>query len=373
MLKKFKTILNIDSKHLTLFRGKFGVNNSYVVNFLASKDYDGFGDGEFFNPDLLEDEIKSVLVQSSLHNKNIVKDLTIGIPSEFVYVFSKEVEKHFNSRVKISNEILQDIAESAIEEGFEDKILISCKPIWIKLDDERKLYSWENEKTSKITSLYSYIFVDKKFVEIINGILSKLGVCTVNYVCASDAECRYLLKDKDISKQSLIIDVGYISSSVSLACGNGIYEMKSFSYGGAHISADLSECLDITFAQGEALKQEIVLSINSKKQEDYYEVDVKNKILPVPVDFANEVVRARLDMICTLIKKCISSFGIENSQYVQVYLTGEGISYIKGARDYLAKSLGRNVELLFPSAPAYSKPQYSSSISVLDFVLRKNN
>ena len=180
VLKKFKTILNIDSKHLTLFRGKFGVNNSYVVNFLASKDYDGFSDGEFLNPEILEDEIKNVLVQSSIHNKNIVKDITIGVPSEFIYVLSKEVEKHFNFKTKISDEILQDVAESAIEESFEDKILISCKPIWVKLDDERKLFHFDNEKTSKITALFSYIYVDKSFVEKINGILSKLGVNTVN-------------------------------------------------------------------------------------------------------------------------------------------------------------------------------------------------
>lgn len=373
MLKNYKTILNIDSRKLTLLRGKRGVNNSYVVNFLASKNYDGYADGEFLNLESLEDDVKKVLVQSSLNNKNLIKELSIGFPAEFAFVTSNETVKHFKTKVKITDELLQDIAESAIEQNFEDKILISCKPIWVKLDDERLLYSWKNKKSSKISALFSYVYVDKKFVEIFNEILSKIGVSSVEYVCIEDAESRYLLAEKDLTRKSVILDIGYISSSVSLACGNGIYDLKAFSYGGAHISADLSECLNITFEQGEALKQEIVLSINSKKQEDYYEVDVKNKIMPVPIDFANEIACARLDMMCTIIKKCISSFGIDNSQYVQVYLTGEGISYIKGARDYIAKSLGRNVELLFPYAPAYSKPHFSSAISVLDYVLNKIN
>ena len=104
--------------------------------------------------------------------------------------------------------------------------------------------------------------------------------------------------------------------------------------------------------------------------EDCYEVDVKDKILPVSIDFANEVVKARLDMICGLIKKILASFGIENAQFVPVYLTGGGISYIKGTRDYLAKNLGRNVQLLRPSSPGYSKPHLSSVISVLNSTLK---
>ena len=73
--------------------------------------------------------------------------------------------------------------------------------------------------------------------------------------------------------------------------GNGLRGLVAFSIGGGHVSADLAECLNLTFEQGEALKREIVLSINTKRKDECYEVDVKDKILPVSINFANEIVK----------------------------------------------------------------------------------
>lgn len=370
MQKRSKIVLDIGSNKLTLCCGKRGVNGTFVLQCLAYKDYAGFSEGEFLEIDNLQSDIQKALDMGKTNKKSDIKNVTIGVPSEFCLVKSCEVTKHFGKKVKLTEQVIQEVAETSIEvDLLEDKKLISCNALWVKLDDERVVYDWKNVKTTKLTAEISYIYVENTFIDTINEILTNLGVESVEYICSAEAQSRYLLENEDIARKCVIIDVGYISSSVSLACGNGLYDLKAFSYGGGHIAADLSECLDITFEQGEALKREIVLSINSKKSEDYYEVDVKDKILPVSINFANEIVKARLDMICGLIKKILSSFGIENSQYVPVYLTGGGISYIKGSRDYLAKSIGRNVQLLAPLSPGYCKPHLSSVISVLNSAL----
>ena len=58
---------------------------------------------------------------------------------------------------------------------------------------------------------------------------------------------------------------------------------------------------------------------------------------------------------------------------VRVYLTGGGLSYITGGREYLENCLGREITILAPNIPAFSKPIFSSSISLLNEALIKQN
>ena len=369
--KKLTAVLDFGSSKLYLCLGRKGVNNTFAIHCLTTTKYDGFADGEFLEPEKLYDAVRQAIESGEINGKSKIQSLYVGVPAEFCMVECKEITKHFAGKTKLTEEIIEEISGDAVNrETLKDKTLISCKPNYVKLDDDRKVMTYLGEKTTKITAEICSVYVENYFIKTVNSILAKIGVESVVYVCAGEAQAQYLLTQEERTRENIVIDIGYISSSVMCAFGNSLTDLKAFSLGGAHISADLSECLEITFEQGEALKREIVLSINSKKAEECYEVDVKDKVLPVPINYANEVVKARLDMICQLIKKIIHTFGVENSQFVPVYLTGGGISYIKGVRDYLAKSIGRNVELLVPAMPELAKPHLSSVISVLNSALK---
>ena len=51
--------------------------------------------------------------------------------------------------------------------------------------------------------------------------------------------------------------------------------------------------------------------------------------------------------------------------YMEVYLTGEGIASIRGAKKYLSEQLGKNIEIITPKLPGFVKPEDSSKASVL--------
>ena len=52
-----------------------------------------------------------------------------------------------------------------------------------------------------------------------------------------------------------------------------------------------------------------------------------------------------------------------------MHITGGGLNFIKGAKDYLSRRLGRRVELVAPNLPHISRPDYSSEIGLLDLAL----
>ena len=52
-----------------------------------------------------------------------------------------------------------------------------------------------------------------------------------------------------------------------------------------------------------------------------------------------------------------------------IYLTGGGISYIKGAKDYMQEVLNRKIIVVSPWPPQLDSPELSSIIGLLDTAL----
>ena len=78
---------------------------------------------------------------------------------------------------------------------------------------------------------------------------------------------------------------------------------------------------------------------------------------------ACEIVRARLEQFAELIKTVLD--GLDSPTYVPVYLTGEGVASIRGAKKFLSEQLNRSVEVCAPRLPGFFKPSDSSKISLL--------
>ena len=80
---------------------------------------------------------------------------------------------------------------------------------------------------------------------------------------------------------------------------------------------------------------------------------------------ANNIALARLDLIAENIVKCIEIFNTKPNDYSPVYLTGGGISYLKGIKYFLRGALNREIIILEPCLQ-YKAPDLSSVISLLN-------
>lgn len=53
--------------------------------------------------------------------------------------------------------------------------------------------------------------------------------------------------------------------------------------------------------------------------------------------------------------------------YMSVYLTGEGVASMRGAKKYLSEQLGKNIEIITPKLPGFVKPEDSSKAVALGY------
>ena len=185
---------------------------------------------------------------------------------------------------------------------------------------------------------------------------------------ASLAECLYLFEPRVRDRYALLVDVGYITTTVALARGNALLFLKSFSLGGGYITSDLSECLHISFAEAERLKHKVVLGWNARIS-DTYEIDSGDGVQTYSAKATNEIVSDRIEMICDYINKCLDYCAYDLPDFLPINITGGGFNYIRGVKTIISKKLKRKVEIISPNLPNLNGPDYSTEVGLLNMVL----
>lgn len=362
-------VLDIGSSKLELYVGEKGINHTFVINAKSTLQYAGFMDGEFIEPENLNQSISQVVseVESTLNKK--LKKLYVGVPAEFLITAEKDLKLEFSKRTKITSLHVEKLFGGDINNDYVDTHeIINIAPMYYVLGDGTRCLDPVGKYSTNLKVVASFIYASNDYINTILSVLNGIGLYNIEFIASPLATATYLLDEETREKGALLVDCGYISTSVSLVLGEGLQDIKAFSIGGGHITADLSEHLNLPFFSGELLKRKTLLCIDADN-DDYYEVNVDNKIVKVGAKITNSVVLARLDTICDTINRCIDLFDYTIPSHMPIYLTGGGISYIKGAKDYLQEVLGRKVIIVSPWPPQLNLPELSGIIGLLDTAL----
>lgn len=369
MTQKFSIVLDFGSEKISAMLGSRGVNGTFKIKGMAEVNYSGFMNGAFIDPSELKIAIGSVLNQLESSSKVETRSLYIGVPAEFCAAIVGTGEIHFRKPKTIRQSDVAEICEMAMPQTFEKTHqIINQAPIFFVLDDTRKVLSPVGETSSSLSASVSYILANRSFLAQISSIMRDIGIYDFKFISSTLAQCVYLIEEETRNKFAVLIDVGHITTSVSLIRGDGILNLASFSEGGGNITADLCECLNLKYAEAEALKKKLILSLDASES-DVYEIEVKGQTRPISAKTANEVVLARIERIAGLIQKCFASFSFEIPQNVSVFLTGGGLCELKGAKDFLSKSIARQVEIAKNPDLTIRKPCYSSLLGLLSMAL----
>ena len=161
--------------------------------------------------------------------------------------------------------------------------------------------------------------------------------------------------------------------------GTGLLYQKAFSYGGGYITADLMRIVDadrpiddsIKFEIAERLKRKINLGYDIKT-EGYYQLTVNDEDFLLPLQKSNVTVRFGLDQLSELIDGVMRDCPLDLTINAPIALTGGGVAYMRGAKEYLSSRLEMPIQLLTPQIPFMNKPDESALLSLLNEALERN-
>jgi cell division ATPase FtsA len=171
--------------------------------------------------------------------------------------------------------------------------------MYFALGDNRKYFSAEDMysvPTNMIKGALCYYFVTDPFYDLVMKLLQDMGFQKVKFIPSTLAQSYYLLPEKKREGYAFLLDIGFMTSSISVVYGNGIVHEESFDCGVGSILAQLISVLNIDYPVAEELLANANISGGSvpKDMAYYSEIDEKS----FPVQKVNDIIKFALDELC---------------------------------------------------------------------------
>jgi cell division protein FtsA len=361
-------IMDIGSSSIVTLVGGNGVNGTFNIYGKGEVSYAGFQNAEFLEPESLKFAIANSISYAESESDLKITDLYLGVPGEFCTCVTKTVDLNFPKHKKINRFDVENIYKIGANFETNEYTLINKSVIYFDIDGVKRVIDPVGLKAKKITGQISYILAQNTFLKQMRSIFSELKINVSGLVSSVLAECLYLFEPSVRDKYVLLADCGYITTNVALSRGNALLFLNSFSMGGGYITSDLSQCLKINFNEAERLKRKVVLGWNAT-QSDTYEIEGDEYLLTYSAKATNEIVSDRVEMIAEYIQMCLDRCDYDLPDFLPLYVTGGGLSSIKGIGQVLSKKLNRQVIILSQQNLNFIKPYDSSEEGLLNLVL----
>ncbi len=370
------TVTSLDfgtSKIVTLVAENSGAQRCDIVG-AGIVTYNGFLEDGWNNPAEIDDCIREAISQAEQQSHHKIREVNIGVPGAFTKVYVTEARVSLSGAdPHVTAGDVRAIFKKATENlGLETLPgeIIHSSPAWFRVDDGKKTLEPVGLKGRELTALISFVIGNRFFLDDVTTRLRNMDIKPKHFFSTPAGEAMLYLPEEDRDRTAVLIDIGYLNTEVMAVEGDALIFHKCIDIGGGHIAADLSEQLDITFKNAEEkIKQPYVYSASATAET--YDIPAMNDqpAQSFTRDEVAPIITARVDEIAEEIRKALDESGVKLGNWSNVYLTGGGVAFNRGGKDYLSSKLGRPVRETPKRTVKMSSPIYSSTMGLMDLII----
>lgn len=369
MLKDSVAVFDISSSKVTGLIGENGVNKNFIIRAIADVAHEAVYEGKVEDARGLSSALLSAFSSVSETAKAKIDEVFVSVPGEFVLTRNKQQRVYYNRRRRMKKrdveDFLNEAQKSMHEEGYE---IIDRRGVMYYVDGERRVESLLNETTASVNGYVTFFYSPVSFVRTVKQAFASLGVKKVRFIPSPLAEGLFLFSREERFSYAILVDCGYLSTSISVLYGGGVLYHASFPLGGGHITAYLYDRLNVDFELAERIKRKLNLSV-PREHEGTYEVNWGENTLSFPQRDCNDVARSIIGNVAEQIDSHLAKSRVRLPHNVAVSLTGGGISYTRGAKEFLSSRIEMPVNVVYPPVAYMSKPDDSSKLAALNYAL----
>lgn len=358
------------SKIVTMIAQNSGLDRLDIVGS-GTVPYDGYSNGDWNTPRQMVQRVRDSIAAAEMEAGTKVRELYVGIPGEYIHVYSCEAE------VEVPEGEIDDNVINAVQDAAADYLRLSegnCMvlhrtPAWYLVDGDKKTMS-PYGKGNSLRALVTFVVAESVFIEDVSEMLRVLNITILGFLSPSLGESLLLLSLDDRDRAGVLIDCGYLNTEISVIEGDAIVYHAMLPRGGGHITADIATELRIPMRAAEEIKRSYVFNPDEFDRDSFSEVyDESGNRMTFPREVISEIVEKSagdlMEMIDLTIQNDASEFLGSRSQ---VFLTGGGLALMRGAREYLAAKIGRPVKVATAKSSRMNSPVYASALGLADLV-----
>ncbi len=367
------TVATIDfgtSKIVTLVAENSGNQRCDIIAAGVSK-YDGYLDEGWNNPSDLDEAIRRSLADAEEQAGSKIKEINVGVPGAFTRVYATKVTialKGTDPRVT-SNDVRQAFNRAA--DNLEDipGVVIHSSPAWFMVDNSKKTLEPVGMKGREMTAFISFVVGNRYFVDDVTTRMAELGITVSGFFSTTAGEAMLYLNETERDHTSVLIDMGYLNTEVIGVEGDAVIYHKMINYGGGDIAVALAEGLDISLEAAESIKRQFVYGID--KQDEKFEIPGADGEKPVAFtrDQVKPIITKAVDVLAAELKDAIDNDFGGLGNWSQIFMTGGGLSFNRGGREYLGGKLGRPVTETPRRTTKLNSHCFSSALGLMDLII----
>lgn len=358
------------SKIVTMIAQNSGLDRLDIVAS-GTVPYDGYSDGDWNTPRQMVQRVRDSIAAAEMDAGTKVRELYVGIPGEYIHVYSCEAE------VDVPEGVIDDNVINAVQDAAADYLRLSegnCMvlhrtPAWYVVDDDKKTMT-PYGKGNRLRALVTFIVAESMFIEDVSEMLKVLNITILGFLSPSLGESLLLLSLDDRDRAGLLIDCGYLNTEISVIEGDAIVYHAMLPRGGGHITADVAMELRIPMRAAEEIKRNYVFNPDEFDRDSFSEVyDESGNRMTFPREVISEIVEKSADELIEMIDLTIKN---DAAQYLgsrsQVFLTGGGLALMRGGREYLSAKIGRPVKVATAKSSKMNSPVYAAALGLADLI-----
>ena len=358
------------SKIVTVIAQNSGMDRLDIIGS-GTVPYDGYSDGDWNTPGQMIQRVRDSISAAELEANTKIKEIYVGVPGEYIHVRSCEAEVELPDG-EVTNEAMnavQDAAADALGILDEGGLVMHRSPSWFSVDGGKHTMMPKGRGTT-LRAMTTFIIADPTFIADVTEMIGKQDIAILGFLSSSMGEMMLLLSPEERDRVPILIDVGYLSTEISVVEGDAIIYHAMLPQGGGHITADLAMGLRIPMRAAEQIKREYVFSPDEFEQNSFSEaVDERGRRMTFRRERVSAIVEKSFEELADMIAQTIAEDAAPLlTKRSQVFLTGGGIALMRGAREALSARIGRPVKVSAAKSSKLNSPVFTSTLSLADLV-----
>jgi len=363
-------ILDIgSSKVICLICGDDGKDN-ILVQGAGIREYRGYRHGTLEDEQSLSDAIVDALSAAETEAKHRVRDISVGVPAPFMKLICHEGHISVrNKHKRVTHGDVDELINASLDfeapAGFE---LISSTPVEFAADGMPRADTPVGMSAAELSAYVSHIYVDGRFKRLVSDALLRVGLDADMYIAVPLSEGLFVIPEEERAHGAVLIDTGATHTDVCLIRNGALVDIRTIEAGGSHFTADLCYGLGLSKPIAENVKRRYVYSLDYQDSID----TIRNPgggVMKVEHETIQYIIEERTRELAALIFAAVREMGVESEMGVSVYMTGGGVTLMRGSCEFMEREIGIPIQVRMPWMPRLSSPNYASAFSVMDFVM----
>jgi len=372
-MKTRAAVIDFGTNKIVTVIAESGAFSRCEVRGSGTVPYAGFQEGKWIEPIELAGQVKQSIAAAELEAKTSIKEIFVSAPADFIRIKLSDAEVPIAQPeghvTEDDMDAVHDAAADVLGLGVLGDTVAHRSPAWFCVDGGKKTMSPKNERkgAGMLRALTSFILVEKGFVKQMRELFAGMKISIRGFVSPAFGEAMlYVPTDVRDRGSSLLVDVGYLNTEISVVEGDAITFHRVLPVGGGFITADLVENLGIDMESAERLKREFSFEVDELADMPVFSVTVDGSRLEFSLEHVAGAMARTMDELLSGLESAVREAGAALSPSSKVYLTGGGIAPMKGVEDWLSDKLDRQVKVVQSASNKLGGPWFASVMGEMD-------